>query len=180
MITEAYILAGGKSSRMGEDKATMVFKGKPMIQWTIDSLSQLSLEIKISSSNPSHEKFGLEVVNDRHQNIGPIGAIYSCLQDAKSDSVLITCCDYPLLNTAFYQALMMAYNNEEVFIATSNFKAHPLIGVYSQSCLPVIEKNISEGQYKVMESVKKCNFREFNADGFEPLLKNINEKLDIH
>lgn len=176
MITETYILAGGKSSRMGEDKATMVFKGKPMIQWTIDYLSQLSMEIKISSSNPSHKKLGLEVVNDQYQNIGPIGAIYSCLQDAKSDSVLITCCDYPLLDSKFYQALIDAYNHEEIFIV----KSHPLIGIYGKSCLPIIRQNIIEGQYKVMESVKKCNFKEFNADGFEPLLKNINEKPDIH
>lgn len=160
---------------MGEDKATLIFNGKPMIQWSIEALSVLSLEIKISSSNSLHKQFGYELVKDEYQNIGPIGAIYSCLNNAKTDSVLFTCCDYPLLDRDFYQTLLDAYSNEEIFI----LKSHPLIGIYSKSCLPIIRQNIIEGQYKVMESVKKCNFKEFNIDGFEHLLKNVNEKSDI-
>lgn len=160
---------------MGQDKATMVFNEKPMIQWIIESLSDLSLEIKISSSNPMHKQLGLEIVKDEHQNIGPIGAIYSCLNASKTGRVLFTCCDYPLLDSKFYQTLISTYNNEEIFMV----KAHPLIGIYSKSCIPIIKKNIIQEQYKVMNSVKKCNFKEFNTDGFEPLLKNVNEKSDI-
>jgi molybdopterin-guanine dinucleotide biosynthesis protein A len=160
---------------MGEDKATMIFKGKPMIQWSIDALSNLSLEVKISSSNPTHKKFGFELINDEFQNIGPVGAIYSCLNEAKTDRVLFTCCDYPLLDESFYKTLIEAYNNEQIFIV----KSHPLIGIYSKSCLPIIKESIVDGQYKVMGSVKKCNFKEFNADEFKQLLKNVNEKSDI-
>ncbi|MFM7901115.1 MAG: molybdenum cofactor guanylyltransferase, partial [Bacteroidota bacterium] len=69
---QAFILAGGQSSRMGTDKALVPFRGMPMMQHSIRLLSDLFTSITIVSNHESHQKFGLDVIPDAFEKIGPL------------------------------------------------------------------------------------------------------------
>ncbi|PJB11766.1 MAG: hypothetical protein CO119_10220 [Flavobacteriales bacterium CG_4_9_14_3_um_filter_40_17] len=75
--TTGYILAVGKSTRMGEDKGLKAFNGKVLVASVIEELQKAVNKVVIVSSNPSYEQFGLEVVEDLVKNIGPAGDIYT-------------------------------------------------------------------------------------------------------
>ena len=92
MELEVFILAGGKSRRMGTDKGIISFNGKAMVQYSIDKANQLSDRVTIISNNLAYKEFGVSVVKDIVPNIGPIGGVYTCLlytSDAADDSLRV-------------------------------------------------------------------------------------------
>jgi molybdopterin-guanine dinucleotide biosynthesis protein A len=82
----AYILAGGKSSRMHTDKGLLLFEGKAMVQYFIEQLQPIFSKLFIVSNNPEDEKFRLEVIPDSIKDIGPAGGIYTALKHSNSDN----------------------------------------------------------------------------------------------
>ena len=73
------VLAGGKSSRMGQEKGLAEFDGKPMIAYALEALAPLCTEILISSNSNAYNHLGYRVVPDIIANSGPMGGIYSCM-----------------------------------------------------------------------------------------------------
>ena len=86
---EAFILAGGKSSRMGADKGLIDLDGSPMIQSTIDVLELLDIPVNIIANNGAYIKLGQPIYEDILQDKGPLGGIYTALAKAKTDRVII-------------------------------------------------------------------------------------------
>jgi molybdopterin-guanine dinucleotide biosynthesis protein A len=73
------MLAGGNSSRMGKHKALVEYKGKKLIEWSISILKDLCDTIIISSNSKHLRNYGYEIIEDVHENIGPIGGLYAML-----------------------------------------------------------------------------------------------------
>ena len=92
------ILAGGKSSRMGTDKGLLELNGKPLIQYAIDTLKSIGLEIIIISNNSDYEQFGFPVYPDIIPDKGPIGGVYTALSYSSTEKNLIVSCDTPFLS----------------------------------------------------------------------------------
>ena len=86
-----YVLAGGKSSRMGTDKALVELAGRPLIARAVEKLRQICAEVHILSSNPELEVHA-PLIGDLHEDCGPIGGIEAALAQKKvgeSCSVLL-------------------------------------------------------------------------------------------
>ncbi len=84
MQATGIILAGGKSSRMGEDKGLVLLNGKPMIQYVIEALKGVVSDIIIISNNASYNKFGIPVYPDIIKDKGPVGGIFTGLHHSKT------------------------------------------------------------------------------------------------
>ena len=97
-IKEAYILCGGQSRRMGEDKALVSLHGKPMIQYVIDVAEKIAKTVCLIGNNADYQDFGLPVIPDLLLDQGPMGGIYTALKYAQSDRILILSCDIPLIS----------------------------------------------------------------------------------
>jgi molybdopterin-guanine dinucleotide biosynthesis protein A len=82
------ILAGGKSSRMGEDKGFLLRNGKPFIQYSIDALTPLVSEIIIVSDHPKYDVFRLKRINDITKNSGPVAGICSGLEASSTMTII--------------------------------------------------------------------------------------------
>ena len=80
------ILAGGKSSRMGQDKGFLGLEGKPMIQYGIETAQRLSNHIVVIANNKSYHSLGVPVFPDVYIKKGPLGGIHSGLTHSKTDS----------------------------------------------------------------------------------------------
>jgi molybdopterin-guanine dinucleotide biosynthesis protein A len=131
------ILAGGKSSRMGRDKALTLFRGKPMLQYAIDALKPIVDELYIVSNDAKHRWPGTTLVPDRIPDAGPLAGLYSGLAESTSELNLVLACDTPLVNTPLMQYLLKHYNGKDLALqVTVAGKSMPLIGLYHKSCAP--------------------------------------------
>ena len=152
MKLNAFILAGGKSSRMGVDKGLVHLSGKPMIQYIIDILEQLKLPIQIVSNNSEYKHFGYPVFKDLISDKGPIGGIYTALSSSDSEMNLILSCDTPFVNSALIECLIAECENQNVTISGYEGWQHPLIGIYSKSGIKTFQSQIEKDNLKLSEA----------------------------
>lgn len=149
---KAYLLAGGKSSRMGSDKGLMILAGKPMIAYAIEALKAAADEIHIVTGVNDYQKFGFEVVSDLVVGCGPLGGIYSALVHADEEEVLICACDMPLIAHEQVQYLISQYQQKDV-IAIYEGRVQPLFGIYRRVHIAVLERCLQAQQLKMMDFV---------------------------
>jgi molybdopterin-guanine dinucleotide biosynthesis protein A len=178
----AIILTGGKSSRMGQDKGLTLYKGIPLINYSIKVMQEVPVtEIIISANNAAYKQFGLYYIIDNHKGIGPIAGLQAALQASSHYTNLIIPCDTPFLEKEIYTELLNPkyQNSDAVILRHNNGKLEPLIAVYRKSALKTIETQISNQQYKLIEL-----FDKLKADFIEVQdhwnVKNINTPEDLH
>ncbi len=150
------LLAGGKSSRMGEDKAFIKFGDRYLYEYSLSVLKKFSGDILLSSSNPRFDHREYERTEDEILNLGPIGGIYSCLKKIKCNSAIVLPCDLPLINRKIIELIIAESADFQITVALNPQNLpEPLIGIYSISVVPVIEKMIRSQNYKLQDLLKK-------------------------
>jgi molybdopterin-guanine dinucleotide biosynthesis protein A len=95
MDVHGFVTAGGRSSRMGRDKAWLELDGRPMIQRVIEQLLLVVPSVTVIANDPEYDRLGLPVVADRNQAVGPLEAIRVALASSLAPSVLLVACDLP-------------------------------------------------------------------------------------
>ncbi len=176
----AIILAGGKSSRMGEDKGLMLFKGKPMIQLILDEVNQIADQILIVTSNPDYLSFGYPLIPDLVENKGPLAGIVSGLSHSTSTYNWVLSCDIPYITTELLLMLRNEIDDFDVILAKKNQQVHPLIGCYKKDCLGSLNEQLNLGQLKLMHALSSLKVKEFDAVDFEEkCFQNLNSKADL-
>ncbi|MBI5699276.1 molybdenum cofactor guanylyltransferase [Candidatus Saganbacteria bacterium] len=143
------ILAGGKSSRLGKDKAFVKFEGVPIIERILSVLGTLFGKCLIVTNTPEkYADLGCRVVTDVYQGVGPLGGLHAGLTASDSERNLVTACDMPLINQELVKYLINVKGQDAVVPVVKGFP-EPLLAVYSKKCLPAIDKMIRGGQYKI-------------------------------
>jgi molybdopterin-guanine dinucleotide biosynthesis protein A len=180
----AYILAGGKSSRMGTDKGLLLFEGKAMIQYVIEQLQPIFSKLVIVSNNPEYEKFGLEVIPDLIKDIGPAGGIYTALNHSDTQLNFIVSCDMPFITKEAIKFIIKNTNESQIVLLENQGKLEPLFGIYAKDCeavwLKLIQQNIIKLQKMVSYFKLKTIPVENNEIFMESFFKNINTKEDFN
>lgn len=178
-----YILAGGKSSRMGTDKGLLDFNGKPITQTIIEQLQPAVNKIIIVSTNAEYEKFGLEVVPDLIKDKGPAGGIHAVLSHTDAEQTFVMSCDMPNITTLAIQYMIAQSTNSEITLPVHHEKTEPLFGMYSKKCLPLWQQLIEQGMIKLQEMVTHFKLLKIDVDNNELfndfLFLNINDKNDL-
>lgn len=169
----AYILAGGKSSRMGKDKGLILFNGKAIIQHIIEKLQPVTDKVVIISNNPAYDKFGVEVIEDLIRNLGPAGGIFTALSHSQNEKNLILSCDTPFITTEAIEYIFQHSDLSQISWPIYDGKIEPLFGVYSKSCLAKWEKLIHNGILKLQEIASNFNLNQLNVDNNPLFNKNI-------
>jgi len=175
------LLAGGKSSRMGQDKAFMMYGEKFLFEYSLSVLKHFSLDIIVSSSNPFFNNPDFRRIEDEIPNLGPIGGILSCLKQIKNPLAIILPCDLPLINENIIELLIQNFFGYDISIALNHEnRPEPLIGIYSSSIIPFLEKSIALKKYKIQElfSAVKTNFTSF-PDLSSETFRNVNSPDDF-
>ncbi|MFM7177487.1 MAG: molybdenum cofactor guanylyltransferase, partial [Bacteroidota bacterium] len=154
---QAFILAGGQSSRMGTDKALVPFRGMPMMQHSIRLLSDLFTSITIVSNHESHHQFGLDVIPDAFEKIGPLGGIIAGLRHSTTELNFFMACDMPMVTSPIIKSLLDIVNANGCITASYDGKSETLCTLYPKSALPLLEEMASKQQhrlYDVLEALK--------------------------
>lgn len=158
------IQAGGKSERMGQDKALKPFLGRPLIQRVIDRLAPIADEILVTTNRPDDYAFlGLRLVSDLAPGRGPLGGLYTAIASATSPIVAVVACDMPfasarLLETA---ARILVEEEADVVIAKTDEGYEPFHAVYRrETCVPAIQSAIEADKWKVISWFPSVKVRE--------------------
>lgn len=136
------ILAGGKSSRFGKNKALEKINNFSIIEYVYNSVMEFSDEIIISSNTDDYSFLSARIIKDKFDNIGPISGVFSSLIESKNEVNLITTCDTPLLSREFYEYLLANSQSFDVSNPIHNNITEPVIGVFKKRLTSIIKSNI--------------------------------------
>jgi molybdenum cofactor guanylyltransferase len=155
------ILAGGKSTRMGKDKATIEVFNKPLIQQVYEKAHHVFRKILIVSS--VHEQFfGIEapIVKDILPVRSSIVGIASALLSANTPYVFVLGCDMPFVTTQSIEHVLKEINREDIIIPRTRYGWEALHAVYNRSCLSIMLTRIGLQRLKVTDILPFFSVRE--------------------
>jgi molybdopterin-guanine dinucleotide biosynthesis protein A len=180
------ILAGGKSSRYGENKAFAQIRGIPIIERVAGVLKNLFRDLIIISNNPADYKYlGFPVFHDHIKGLGPLGGIMTALRTMTTPYGFVAACDMPFLSEKFIRHMVSITDTFDIVAPKLGWKIEALHALYSRRCLPHIEDLIQSGQYQVVRLFPTVSVRyveEQEARMYDPKLKslmNINSPEDM-
>ncbi len=172
------VIAGGKSSRMGQNKALMNFKGKRLIDNAISVINPL-VDTVIISSNDLLPDISYLQIQDKYTGIGPISGLYSCLLASNSECNLIIPCDVPLVSAQFYEDLIDSIKGYDAVIPRlPDGKLEPLVAIYSKNILEIIHQQILEKNYKLINLFSLIKVKYIDVKDTS-MFKNVNRPEDI-
>lgn len=174
------VLAGGKSSRMGEDKGLMTLYDKPMVEYVLDIAKELTDNIIVSSNNANYEKFGYPVVKDQFESKGPLAGIYAGLEKSETELNVVISCDVPYVTRDLIRYLIEKKESFDIVVPIREEMIHPLIGVYMKSAKNIIESQLKSDELKVTDCFRYLDVKYVNTDMFDKeIFHNINSKQDV-
>ena len=154
METSCIILAGGKGSRLGNDKVSETVGKRSLLQRVISCVSPLSNDIIIVTAGEQTfpelvDCNRLRIINDIYPGKGPLGGIYTGLATSTSFYNLIVASDMPFLNQALLRHMIQLSANFDLVVPRVGNLAEPLHAVYTKDCLAPIEHMIKQGELKI-------------------------------
>ncbi|MGE5303271.1 MAG: NTP transferase domain-containing protein [Alphaproteobacteria bacterium] len=166
----AIILAGGKSSRMGQAKALLVFDGEPLIAHIERALKRMFAEVIVVAS-PQQElpSLAATVVRDDVAYQGPVGGIYYGLRAAGGKFSFVTSCDAPFLNLKFISYLTAQISDYDVVVPYWEERYQPLHAVYRRSVLPLLQGQLERGELRPVYLFDKVRTRRVGEDEIKAL-----------
>jgi molybdopterin-guanine dinucleotide biosynthesis protein A len=174
----AGILAGGKSSRMGENKAFLEFGEEPFL-YRISRICSRHEDILISVDDlKKYPDLPYPAVADEKQGFGPLEGIYQLLSHVKHPYCLIVATDMPLLTEEFLSAFEdRLTGTEDCMILRAGGRIHPLCGVYKKTVIPVLEQMRRQELHKIRLLYERVNttYMDLEELGFSAdIVENIN------
>ncbi|MDP2912044.1 MAG: molybdenum cofactor guanylyltransferase [Candidatus Omnitrophota bacterium] len=181
----AIILAGGKSSRFGRDKALVKIDGMPIIKRQINILAGIFKTVLVVTDNTRRYRLrGVKIIRDIIPEKGPLGGIYSGLMASDSFYNFVTACDMPFLNIGLVRYMLKKAAGYDAVVVRFNGRAHPLCAVYTKNCLVLAGIRISKDNLKLsglLKNVKTRVISEMEIKRFDPegrCLANLNTVKD--
>jgi molybdopterin-guanine dinucleotide biosynthesis protein A len=156
------ILAGGRSSRLGTNKALVTLGGRPIIRRVLSALTTALPEVMIIAADPvAYADLGVPVLPDRVAGAGPLGGLYTALIESRLPHVFCIACDMPFAHPAVIAALAARAAEADVVVPESADGLEPLHAVYAQGCLPALAALLASGERRVaalfeLERVRVC------------------------
>jgi molybdopterin-guanine dinucleotide biosynthesis protein A len=146
------ILSGGKSVRMGENKAFIQIEGVPIIRRIYDLFNELFQEVIIVTNQKDlFSHFNSKIYSDLIPNKGALGGLYTGLFFSSFRYSFCVACDMPFLKKSLIQYLIENIKGEDVIIPRTIDGLQPLHAIYSKDCLDPIRMMIDEGKEKIID-----------------------------
>jgi molybdopterin-guanine dinucleotide biosynthesis protein A len=179
------ILAGGQSRRMGCNKALLELGSSTVLERVIAAAAPLATDfLLITSQTDAFARFGLPLYPDLRTGLGPIGGLYTALEQAPSPVVLLLACDLPFVKTEFLSFLLQGLQDHQAVVPRSAEGLQRLCAVYTRSCLPAVEQAIARQQFHMtafhdaldVRILEPTDWQSFDPD--HTLFANLNTPED--
>ena len=185
MITVA-VQAGGRSSRMGRDKALVSLGGTPLIEHVLRRVEGLGDEVLITTNQPESYAFlGKRMAEDRKPGAGALHGLLTALAAAHGERVLLVGCDMPFLSRPLLEHMLAIETDAEVVIPRRGGKLQPLHAIYSKSCAGPVSQALEAGEKRMIsffpriqtEIVEQETVDQYDPEGLSFFNANTPEEL---
>ena len=147
------VLAGGRSSRLGLDKAFLrVGTGRPLVEQILSLLARLSDDLIVVANEPEvFAHLGVRIVGDAFPGKGALGGIYSGLAAGRHERSLVVACDMPFLNANLLKYMLSLPSDYDVVIPRhGDGLVETMHTVYTRACLGPIRRQLELGELRVI------------------------------
>jgi molybdopterin-guanine dinucleotide biosynthesis protein A len=174
----AYILAGGKSRRLGVNKLHVRVGGQSLLEHTIDTCNTSFEQVKlVAGSRKELSRFGCSVVVDSPLARGPMAGVIAALEDCRSDRCFITAADLPDLTNRLIKSILSQYQDQQYLGVIEPSGLQPLCGIYDLSSLDVLKRAARGGEYSLNRTMQFLNHSGICPPGDR--WRNINYPRDL-
>jgi molybdopterin-guanine dinucleotide biosynthesis protein A len=152
--TSAVLLAGGESHRMGSDKATVLFRGKPLWRIQLDLLRKLNpTEIFVSArEDPSWRPDDVRFIPDARPSRGPLSGLAASLDQMNTSHLLALAIDMPWMKKTYLEFLCAQVESGCGVVPKTGDRAEPLAAIYPQEAVPEFQTALT-GHDSSLQSV---------------------------
>ena len=183
-----YILVGGKSSRLGRDKALLTVEGVPLVLRVAEAVRAAAETVTLVGQPVKYSQLGLRVIADPLSGFGPLAGILAALEDSSQPWNLIVACDMPNITAPFLRFLLRKAEEARADVLLpmdDSGRAEPLCAVYARSCRAAIQSAIEAGEHKItrafgnlrVSQLRLADYAAYNPGG--NLFANFNTNADI-
>jgi molybdopterin-guanine dinucleotide biosynthesis protein A len=182
----AFILAGGKSSRMGSDKAFLQLRDETLLAHALKLAGAVTEEVKIVGDAMKFSAFG-RVVEDVYRNRGPLGGIHAALSTSSTDLNLMLAVDLPFVDADFLRYLLSRARESSAMVTLPRAAGglQPLCAIYQRAFCEVAEESLRNGRNKIDSLFAKVGTCVIDDDelvraGFSSeMFRNLNTPDDL-
>jgi molybdopterin-guanine dinucleotide biosynthesis protein A len=178
-----FVLAGGESARMGQDKALLPFGERPLAAWMAERVRRVCGTVTLVGDAAKYSVLGFPVVEDVYAGHGPLGGIHAALVSSRARFNLIVACDMPYLSTEFLAWMLQVAKAGQRDATIPESESHgyePLCALYTPGCLRPIEEVLRSGERKIsraleglaVRAVPTQEWKRYDAEG--KLFRNLN------
>ena len=152
------ILSGGKSSRMGTNKALLKIADKPNIQRIKEKLEQeFEKVILVTNDHETYQFLKIPMVSDIYPGQGPLAGIHAGLKASEQEINLVVACDMPFVAAGLGRILVENIEEYDAVIPVIAGKQHPLFAVYHKRILPVLENCLETNRLRMKHMLEQVN-----------------------
>ncbi|MGV3262779.1 molybdenum cofactor guanylyltransferase [Cytobacillus pseudoceanisediminis] len=160
MSSTGIILAGGHSSRMGENKALLKIGGKTVIERIADQLSSILPNVIIVANKQEDYQFlGLPLVSDRWKEKGPLAGIQAGLSESRTQKNLIVACDMPFISGELASLLLEELDQHQASVLEIGGQLHPLFAAYRKDAKDAAELALRENKLRIRQFLQEIDSR---------------------
>ena len=189
----AVLLRGGRSRRIGTDKAALLWKENTTFLQAVarqmDFLPEKYLSVATDGEDLCQRELltlpsGWTVLPDRVPNCGPMGGIWTALTACRSEWALVTSCDIPAIESTLFLRLLEDTGSDQyeiIYPVTPDGKKHLTCALYRKRIAPVLEQQILRGDYRLRNLLAMCAYKEvvITDPSLIRMLSNVNTKEDL-
>ncbi|MFW6189778.1 MAG: formate dehydrogenase accessory sulfurtransferase FdhD [Planctomycetota bacterium] len=147
-ISEAFLLCGGESRRLGFPKEMIRADGAPLAVALVRRLQSVFERVSVVTNHPAYLDTWLDVPlwRDEYPGLGPLAGVHAGLRQVKGEGGFFLGCDMPFLRERHLRRVAQAAAEAPATVARTNGGAEPLCGVYATELLPELEERLRAGE----------------------------------
>jgi molybdopterin-guanine dinucleotide biosynthesis protein A len=169
------VLAGGRSSRFGANKALADWKGTPLVQTVVNSLLEVLPKVLVVTKNAAELSFleseRVQVIEDLCADGHPMGGLFTALQGLQTPHAFVAACDMPFVEPRLIEAMWHSRADYDAVIPVWREKRQPLCGVYSRGCVGLVRSSIDQdmlGISRLFDTLRTRFMLEREVAGVDP------------
>ncbi len=185
--TSVILLAGGRSSRMGKNKAMLDLNGQPFIEKILAQVAGAGEVILVTNTPEVYQEYAFRIVEDNEAYGGPLQALYKGLEACVYDKALVLTVDVPLITRPTLEDMVAKLEGHEDIhglVPLIKGRSHPLMAVYRKTALSLFKRAVEEKERRMMTLLSQLTIVYMNEKDFgqgasvEREFRNVNTPED--